>query len=288
MNDIFDIRRFGKYFVTDAKGCLANYGLSMILISMMGLIVYAGTIIMGLLLQGQWEGPGLGFRVFTFIACLFLLAFTMPAKYYGRITGKRSGTQWLLIPASSFEKSLSMILIAAIVMPLAVCLVYLGMDSLLCALDATCGRGIAASFRSLLDKFLEIAIASESDISQFSALSHFIKQVSCPWLYVDDIIQIFLITLTGAVFFKKGKTPMTILSYIAITTALGLALTPLTNVFFNEFAALNFEADTPEAMNQLFGMGIFKHAALLDTISDTLMNLALIAAIYFRVKTLKH
>lgn len=288
MNDIFDIRRFGKYFVTDAKGCLANYGLSMILISMMGLIVYAGTIIMGLLLQGQWEGPGLGFRVFTFAACLMVLTFTMPVKCYGRITGKRFGTQWLMIPASSFEKSLSMILMTAVVMPLTVCLIYLGMDSLLCSLDATCGRSIAESFRSVLDRFIEISVASESDLSQFPALAHFVKQVTCPWLYVDDIMQMFLITLTGALLFKKGKTTKTILFYIIISAALGLAILPFTNVFFKEFASLNFEANTPEAMNQLFGMGVFKHAALWDTLNDTVINLALIAAIYFRVKTLKH
>jgi hypothetical protein len=39
MNDIFNIRRFGKYLASDAANCGANYGLSMILISLMGLII---------------------------------------------------------------------------------------------------------------------------------------------------------------------------------------------------------------------------------------------------------
>lgn len=288
MNDIFNFRRFGKYFTSDAKSCAANYGLSMLLISMMGLIIYAGTIIMGLIFKGQWCGPGLGFRVFTFIVCLIVLTFTMPVKCYGRITEKRFGTQWLMIPASSFEKSLSMILLNAIVMPVVMCILYFGVDAILCGLDSTCGASIAGSLKALLDRLVEISIASESDLAQYTALAQFVKQVSCPWLYVDDIIQMFLITLLGAVIFKKGKTSKTILFYIAITTVFGLTITPFANAFFKEFAALNFTANTPEAMNQIFSMSIFKHVALFDTINDTLVNLALIVSIYFRVKTLKH
>ena len=288
MNDIFNIRRFGKYFTADARSCVANFGLSMLLISLMGLIVYAGTIIMGLIIKGQWDGPALGFRIFTLIVCLIVLTLTMPVKCYGKITEKKYGTQWLMVPASSLEKTLSMILMNAIVIPAAVCLVYLGVDSILCVMDGTCGTSIAGSMKSVLDRFLEISVASESDISQFPALAHFIKQVSCPLLYVDDIIQMFLITLLGAVLFKKGKTSQTILFFIAITTVLGLTFIPISNVVFREFAAMNFEANTPEAMNQLFGMGPFKHAVLLDTVSDTLINFGLMTATYFRIKTLKH
>ena len=288
MNDIFNIRRFGKYFTADARSCVANFGLSMLLISLMGLIVYAGTIIMGLIIKGQWDGPALGFRIFTLIVCLIVLTLTMPVKCYGKITEKKYGTQWLMVPASSLEKTLSMILMNAIVIPAAVCLVYLGVDSILCVMDGTCGTSIAGSMKSVLDRFLDISVASESDISQFPALAHFIKQVSCPLLYVDDIIQMFLITLLGAVLFKKGKTSKTILFFIAITTVLGLTFIPISNVVFREFAAMNFEANTPEAMNQLFGMGPFKHAVLLDTVSDTLINFGLMTATYFRIKTLKH
>ena len=168
------------------------------------------------------------------------------------------------------------------------CILYFGVDAILCGLDSTCGASIAGSLKALLDRLVEISIASESDLAQYTALAQFVKQVSCPWLYVDDIIQMFLITLLGAVIYKKGKTSKTILFYIAITTVFGLTITPFANAFFKEFAALNFTANTPEAMNQLFSMSIFKHIALFDTINDTMVNLALIVSIYFRVKTLKH
>ena len=37
-----------------------------------------------------------------------------------------------------------------------------------------------------------------------------------------------------------------------------------------------------------FNCGFFRHFALIDTISDTLVNLTLMAGIWFRIKTLKH
>ncbi len=288
MNDIFNFRRFGKYFTSDAKSCSANYGLSMLLISFMGLIIYAGTILMGLIFKGQWGGPQLGFRVVTFAVSMICLTFSMPVKCYGRITEKRFGSQWIMIPASGFEKTLSMILMNVIVMPLVMCIVYLGVDAILCGIDSTCGASIAGSFKYLLDSYIELSLAGQYDLSQYPAIVNFFKQVSCPWLYVDDIMGFFLITLLGSILFTKGKTSKTILSYIAVTAALGIMVTPLANIIFKEFATLNINADAPEAMNQLFSMGVFRHAALIDTINDTLVNLGLITAIYFRVKTIKH
>lgn len=288
MNDIFNIRRFGKYLASDARSCAANYGLSMLLISLMGVIIYAGTVIIGLLFTGKWGGPELSFRTFTFAVSVFCLMVTMPVKCYGQITEKRFGTQWLMIPASGFEKFLSMIIMTVVVIPVISCTIYLGTDAILCALDGTCGTGIFASFRSMINGFMEISFASSSDMARFPELAHFVKQVSNPWLYVDDIIGMLLIFLTGAIIFKKSKTSKTILAYIALTAVLGMIATPFAKTFFNNFSDMAFTAETPEALNQLFDMGIFRHAALIDTINDTLVNLALMTVIYFRIKTLKH
>lgn len=288
MNDIFNLRRFGKYFVSDARSCANSYGLGMLLISLMGLITYAGTVIMGLIFNGEWGAPELDFRVTTFFVCMIVLILTMPVKCYGRITQKDFGSQWLMIPASSFEKSFSMVIMTSIVMPLIVCTVYFGVDALLCSLDKTCGTSIFASVRGVIDTFMSISVASSSDITQFPKLAEFVKQVSNPWLYADDLIGMFLITLTGAILFKTGKTAKTCLAYIAITFVIGIVITPFAGAFFKEFADISLRADAPEAIDQIFGAGIFRHAALIDTINDTIVNLCLIAGIYFRVKTLKH
>ena len=288
MNDIFNIRRFGKYLASDAASCAANYGLSMLLISLMGLIIYAGTVIMGLIFKGEWGGPELGFRFTVFAFSALALMVTMPVKCYGRITEKRFGSEWLMVPVSGFEKFLSMIVMTVFVIPITVCGVYLCMDALLCTFDATCGDSIFSSCKGLIDRFVEISIASNSDINAYPDLAKFVKQVSNPWLYVDDIIGMFLVFITGAVIFKKSKTVKTILAYIGICLALGMIATPFASSAFQSFASQSFTIDTPEAINALFNHAIFKHAALFDTINDTLVNIALLTIIYFRIKTLKH
>ena len=288
MNDIFNIRRFGKYLASDAASCAANYGLSMLLISLMGLIIYAGTVIMGLIFTGEWSGPELGFRFAAFAVSAFVLMMTMPVKCYGRITEKRFGSEWLMVPASSFEKFLSITVMTVVVMPLAVCGVYLCVDAILCALDPTCGNGLFSSFKGLIDGFVNLSIATNSDMAQYPALAEFIKQVSCPWLYVDDVIGLFLTFAAGAVLFKKNKTVKTILAFIGVSAALGSIVAPFANSAFQEFASQAFMLHTPEGMNSFFSHGIFQHAALIDTVNDTVANIALLAIIYFRIKTLKH
>ena len=84
--DIFNFRRFGKYFESDLRSCASNYWLSMLLISLKGLIIYIGTECMGLAFTGEWSGPDKSFRVFTFVVSMFVLMTTMPVKCYGKLT----------------------------------------------------------------------------------------------------------------------------------------------------------------------------------------------------------
>lgn len=117
MKEIFDFKRFGKYFVFDLRSCAANYGYSLTLICLMGVIIYIGTVSMGLLFNGSWGGPDIGFRNSVFCFSMFVLAVTMPVKCYGRLTEKRAGSEWLMIPASKLEKYLSMVLITVAAVP---------------------------------------------------------------------------------------------------------------------------------------------------------------------------
>jgi len=42
------------------------------------------------------------------------------------------------------------------------------------------------------------------------------------------------------------------------------------------------------AILQMFNNKLFKNLVLIDTVTDTVTNLALMAGIWFRIKTLKH
>ena len=93
--DIFDFRRFGKYFVSDLKTCSANYGLSLFTISLLTpLALYVITVVFNLILHMGWEGPSLAFRSVVFGIAMFCMVVTMPVKCYGGLTDKQYGSFW--------------------------------------------------------------------------------------------------------------------------------------------------------------------------------------------------
>lgn len=288
MKDIFDFKRFGKYFVSDFKGCVANYGLSLITISMLlYLICYVVTVSFGLIMNQGWEGLGLGTRATLFVIAMITLVITMPVKCYGKITEKQSGSFFLTLPVSRLEKFVSMLLMTIVVAPVIGTALYLGLDALVCLFDKTCGNNLVSEIQDLATIIMNIPeeAAMEAALGEIPEnVAKFIKEITCPWLYVDDMIGTSLIFLLGAVFFKKGKTVKTIMACIALAIAASIIATPImapwTNELFDMMDNGNFDG--------IFNFGIFRHAALIDTLNDTLVNIALLIGIWFRIKTLKH
>ena len=56
-NDIFDLKRFGNYFVTDIKNAIANYGWSMIILILFGLISYILVGLISTIATYSWQDP---------------------------------------------------------------------------------------------------------------------------------------------------------------------------------------------------------------------------------------
>ena len=285
MGEIFNFRRFGKYLVSDMKASFASYGLSMLLISLMGLVVYAGTVIMGLLFNGTWGGPSLGFRCSVFAVSMLVLAVTMPVKCYGQITEKRAGSQWLMVPVSRLEKMLSMVLMTTVIIPAACVLVYGGVDAMLCGLDKTCGQSLVAS---LIDLRATIAIYNPSMADLGPTLNGLVRQITNPLLYLDDIAGVLLIFLLGAIFFRTGKTVKTIIAYIVLVSVLGVVATSFMSDWMVEAMNGLDTMDSEEVIAEISSLSVVRHAALWDTVTDTLLNIALLTGIWFRIKTLKH
>ena len=288
MKDIFDFKRFGKYFVSDFKGCVANYGLSLITISMLlYLICYVVTVSFGLIMNQGWEGLGLGTRATLFVIAMITLVITMPVKCYGKITEKQSGSFFLTLPVSRLEKFVSMLLMTIVVAPVIGTALYLGLDALVCLFDKTCGNNLVSEMQDLATIIMNIPeeAAMEAALGEIPEnVAKFIKEITCPWLYVDDMIGTSLIFLLGAVFFKKGKTVKTIMACIALAIAVSITATPIMAPWTNEL----FDMMDNGNFDEIFNLGIFRHAALFDTLNDTLVNIVLLIGIWLRIKTLKH
>ena len=292
-NDIFNFRRFGKYFATDFRTCWANYGLSLLTISLLSpLVLYVIIVTINQIMHNTWDGPDIGLRVFAFAVAMICMVVTMPVKCYGKITEKQYGSFWLTLPASRLEKFISMILMTCIIVPISGALLYLGLDALICAFDHTCGQNLFAGGTELLQRMGEakdvtLNLIDESiTIEDATLAQEIVRQMNNPWMYIDEIFCFTLPFLLGAVFFRNGKTVKTFIALFAISTVTGMICSPImTNWVMEMFNNLN---EDPDAILQMFNNKLFKNLVLIDTVTDTVTNLALMAGIWFRIKTLKH
>ncbi len=281
-NDIFNFRRFGRYFSADIRTCTANYGLSLITISAFTLLViYALTVTFNLILNGEWGGAGTIARLVIFMIVMFVIMVTMPVKCYGRLTQKQYGSFWLTLPASKLEKFLSMIVMTSVIVPFIGVSIYLCIDFLLCLLDPTCGTSIIGIIAQMDDMVHEFTSDTTVYLNQMDAMKagfeagaaavhpdyrSVIEDMTSPWLYIDDMLMAPLPFLLGALVFKRSKTAKTFLSLIA----LGI----IASILLGSFG--------------LEQISIPKHAVLYEILSDMIMILILLAAIFYRLKTLKH
>lgn len=286
-NDIFNFRRFGKYFTSDLRNGWAGFGLSMLTLAILPTIItYAGCIIINLLTDQTWNGPDIGMRAFVFFISMLCVIATGPVKCFGKLTERQSGSFWILVPASKMEKFISMIIITTIIIPVLSCSLYIGIDALVCVIDGTCGLSLASGCVKLVNIFRDIESNMAAEATE--ELMDFFSTLSNPCLYLDDLFGMTLPFLLGAIVFKKGKTAKTFLCLVAFSALSSMLLSPImmSTMNLNEIIA---NVDNQEAMKEMLSnSSIFKHMGLFDTISDTVVNLALLAGIWFRIKTLKH
>ncbi|MBP5538496.1 MAG: hypothetical protein J6X69_01470 [Bacteroidales bacterium] len=179
MEAYFSFSRFGSVLKTDLQNAWKNMGISFFLMSGSGALTYL--FVLGLRWLAQWNELTLGgdARSFIFGVMMATLCIVTPSRCYGSVTELRAGRFFLLLPASVWEKSLSMILICSLILPVSACLVYFGLDSLLCRIDPSCGTPL-------------------------------LKLMGDEIWGIMSVIPYSLAFLLGAIFFKKSKIAKTI------------------------------------------------------------------------------
>ncbi len=269
MKSTFDFKRFGKYYVSDLRGVFNDNWLTVLLTALGGVIAYlfCGTI--QLIADGAWGSYGVLGRSVTFLVLFAVLYIIMPAKEYGYITEKRRGSFFLLLPASPFEKSLSMILNVAILTPLAFLAIAFAADALLCLVDPGCGSTLASvifSGTKLSDAYNRVTDCCDM-----------LNQGDLIWSGVMSVITTALIFLVGALYFKKSKVAKTFLVLIGLT--LVFIIFTCIAVSVGDDCLCDVEED-PE----LF----LSHVKTVGYVLNVVIILALCAWTYLRVKTIKH
>lgn len=288
MNDIFNLKRFGKYYITDLRRCIANYGLSLLVTALIGVITYLFLGIITTVVDNGWMSTPLPGRIAAFGVAIIALLINMPSKCYGYITEKQAGSNWILIPASLTEKFVSIILNTLIVIPLAFIAIYFTIDSIIVALDPNLDTslfGACVTAVSSINEFIA-EIGTELSAEEYKAFEMIENNVSLI-SGIDDCMVIVLSFVLGALVFKKNKAAKTILAWIAVSMAFSIILTPIMfNIgidIIDQTGAISTEA---EALNWVEKNIV--GALRLDKFLDLLMLTGFGAAIFFRLKTIKH
>lgn len=274
-NEVFSFPRFGKYFKYDLTQMWRNNGKAVVMLGGISLIVYLIWVIFSLVFTGTWQAPGIAVRTVVMFVGWIILVFYQ-TRTYGYLTEKRAGSSWLMVPASTLEKFISMFLITVILQPLAYFFAYLLVDGLICLLDPTAGTALVSSVGTVTTEVNE-ALA-EGVVQGF--------QVHL-WMFAIPVIlqamyNLMYFLLCG-ICFKKWKL------IGAFAVLIGFSM--LSTLLFSLFAwgdwvdKLEMIKDMEDPVTIVGFMNVLLTVVMAV---DLLFFLLMGTGIYYRIKTLKH
>lgn len=253
-----------KYFVTDLRGAISR------LDKMRGILLVCilFPLIINLPADAQKEAliqngtqAGITATVMTRYICFYvtaiIIACTVPFRCYGRITERKTGSSFLMLPAAPLVKTASMAVISTILIPLAFVTLYLTVDWVLCMLIGTEKTG--GCLFSIIDHPLAYLFGTGTEVLR-SGL--FIV------LFYIRIMLVSMFFLLSSILCKKGKT------------AAGLA-------FLTAHAMLQlFILDKSD---EIFGDWNFDNSfALLCLVKNIAVYLLLCIPVYYRIRRLQN
>lgn len=262
MKEIFDVNRFGKYFAYDVRSAVSTFGLPMLILGLWPFIWLIFSYLLSFIF-GQDISSDQTSRIWPYVT-MVIVGLTFGARVYGGVTDRRKGTDWIALPASALEKTLSLLLVTCVVAPAA-----------LLALTAVSNALVSLSvpdFRALLPfKTLGSLISERTDGNYFN-----IPLI----LWLNWCENILFFTL-GALCFKRNKVGKSILCYIGLALLIGIVMMltfQTTSLDSEDVERLLGEAD-PARMQTWINVALNVIYAVVFTL--------LIGGIWARIKTIK-
>lgn len=207
MNDIFNFRRFGKYFLSDLTRLYSDNWLKILCFGLIPVFAAMLSLMFSLIGNYDYSYAGIGARDTFWSISVVIFCVWLPATCFGYVTDKRAGGNFMLVPASTFEKTASMIINTAVIIPAAFIAIYMTSD-FLCTIAS--GEEMRESLAVHIGEGIFFGIAMKE------MTGHMLLSVHAGMLFF----------LLGAVFFRKGKISKSIL------VLFGLGIILLFAVFF--------------------------------------------------------
>lgn len=261
MNNIFQVNRFGKVLSKELKEYFPKYG-SFELALLAGYVLY---YVLHVLFGGSPEDPS--DRILMAFVFILICCFSAPFKLYGNTNDRKLGITYAMLPASSLEKFLSMMIYTVV-------FTTIGFTAALFCLDAF------LSFIPLKNGFTGTFFCSE--------------------IFTPDNIKLFFSVMLmqsafflGNVLFTKHKVSNTILYFIALHFVIILLMV----LCFQIFGLQNIALDAKEGMIIIDGKPVNE-----ENLSDAIkvwaqvafylysfgLPLAFYGLSYYKIKTQKY
>ena len=261
MNNVFDLKRFGNYFLYDLRRARVNYGLSLLILGLMPAIVFLFYVLASLIFNRTVTGMDHAVQFMSFFIATVAVIMSAGARIYGNLTDRRAGSDWLLIPVSRFEKWLSMVLIVCVVIPVILFVLIFSSDALMATLlPNTYGESLVSQ--------LNVAVKGIMDEESIT-----VNLPAILWLNWCESILVFTV---GAVCFKKSKVAKTLLCIIAFSFLISSLLILFTG---DTHITIDFH-NGPDDTERMFNWFL--------NICYTVIIGGLLGGLYYRIRTLKH
>ena len=268
-NEVFSGQRFWTYFKYDLTQMWRNHMKAAIVIGLAGLIYYIIGIAFNATFNHVWQAPGFRGRLIVFVLSAVVLQLYQ-ARTYGYLTDRRKGAAWLMIPASAFEKWLSMTLITLLVIPVAFLCTYAAVDGILSLADPTYGKVLLTSITQGIKDINEALIETNAEYDTTWNLGVF----ALP-LLVSHCVNYLYFLLCG-ICFKRNKILWAILLLFGISIVWSSLAT---------FLGINYSIDIEDVAE---AEEFIRQGLTWANIVGAVLSAALACGIFYRIKTLKH
>ena len=269
MNEIFDIKRLWKLLQYEVVNYIPNFFKS--------LLIFASVIAAVWIFSLTVESDVCPHSRDALVGTLFILAIVLsPFIVYKDMNDRKKGYIYAMIPASTLEKLLSMIVLCIVIVPILTYAVLTATDLLLWLLSKV---GIGA--------FLHMEF-----YNPFTTVKFMDDEYQQPYIYpvFDSIIYLVNLIVYSIMFntiFRKNKVLKTILFNITMTFATVIFVAFIANITTPEFWEDTFKG-LIEWLDGKTDVELFGYVMTTVRCLTILMSMAFLSITYFRIKKVNY
>ncbi len=237
MNNIFNFNRFGKVLVNDLK---TKYITKVLTITGIALFPFLFVLISFFRsdVPVYMEGDLRCFLIFLFGTVIMFLA---PFIIYGNVNRRKRGTDYIMLPASSFEKYLSMLLVCIVVVPVTAIAACFAVDAVAATIFPSVIRGYSIKwFNSYFDWDIYLIAVLYSSVTILGNLvfrKHKIITTAC----ISFIVAVISFTIATSAMYNYALD-----SILELPDGTSMTIRELVDKYNSEYEKGNIAVDVKE------------------------------------------